>query len=207
MKSIGLFVVLILVPGQADQQFDVPCFGDQFPFPFGIGEVIELLGLVLFLHQTGIPRSGNDHHVRGQPIRSLEIGRISRGFRREPVKRQLLIDHLQDVFKRHLKNIGKDPAAARFGDRPGGKLVRGGIDVIDFDAGKALLEYRQNSFRIDLREGGIEINYAALLNRRLVQLVPVSGRPPSRPPQESIAQYETPDLQRNLVESRNIFLL
>ena len=88
---------------------------------------------------------------------SLEIGRISRGFRREPVNHQLLVDHLQNIFQSHLKDIGKYPAAARLSDRPGSKLVRGGIDVIDLDAGKSLLEYRQNSFRIDLREGAVEI--------------------------------------------------
>ena len=54
---------------------------------------------------------------------------------------------------------------------PRGKLVGGAIDMVDLHAGETLFKLRQYLFRIDLRQGCIEINRAALFERRLMQVI------------------------------------
>src|SRR5919199_4780303 len=44
-----LFVVFVLMARQTDKQFDVPSLRDQFSFPLGIREIVELFGFVFFL--------------------------------------------------------------------------------------------------------------------------------------------------------------
>jgi hypothetical protein len=53
-----------------------------------------------------------------------------------------LIGYLQHIFERHLKHIGENSPAARFGNRPCGEFVGGRIDVVDFHPGKAFFKYR-----------------------------------------------------------------
>ena len=54
-KLERFLVVFVFVSSETDQQFDIPRLGDQFPFPFGIGKVVELLRLIFFFHQVRIP--------------------------------------------------------------------------------------------------------------------------------------------------------
>src|SRR5258706_14545966 len=77
---------------------------------------------------------------------------------------------LNDVLERHLKDIAQGSTAAGFAHRARDELVRGGVDVIDFDTGKTFFECRQDNLRVNLRQGGVKIQ-RAFLERRLVQLV------------------------------------
>ena len=86
-KLNRLLVVFVFVSRQPDEQFDIPRFGDHSALPFGVGEVFELPRFILFLDRIGIPRSDDKEHIRGQPIASLEIGRVCRGFGRQPIDR------------------------------------------------------------------------------------------------------------------------
>src|SRR6266576_4986217 len=87
-KIESFFIVLEFMSGETDQQFDIARLSDQFSFPFGIGEVVELFWLVLFFYQVRIPCGGNDHHVRRQPILTFQIVRISGGLWRQPVDKK-----------------------------------------------------------------------------------------------------------------------
>ena len=51
----GSFVTFKFVLGKSDQQLDVPRLSDHFVLPSRIGQIIELLRLVLRLYQGCVP--------------------------------------------------------------------------------------------------------------------------------------------------------
>ena len=104
-KIESFFIVLEFMSGETDQQFDIARLSDQFSFPFGIGEVVELFRFVFFLYQIRIPCAGNDHHISRQPGATFQALRISGGFRRQPVDNEFLINDLKHVLQGHLKDI------------------------------------------------------------------------------------------------------
>ncbi len=78
---------------------------------------------------------------------------------------------LGDVLQSKFKGVGNHPAAPGLGNGAHGQLVRRGIDVIDPDAGKALLEFRKNLLRIDLRQRTVAVKNALFLKRLLIDLI------------------------------------
>src|SRR5919112_1605698 len=142
---------------QTDQKFVVAGFGDEASFPPRIGKIIEDLGLLVFFDLVGIPRADKENEIVGGPEWPFQICRISLRFRWLLVEYQSLSINFIDIFQAEFNHVGNRPSAARFGNGAGGKLVRGGIDVIDADAWKTLLKNRIDFFRIDLRKRTVAI--------------------------------------------------
>ena len=51
------------------------------------------------------------------------------------------------------------------------QFIGGRVDVIYPDAGEAFLEYRKDFLSVDLRQGPVEVQGAAFLQRFLVKLI------------------------------------
>src|SRR4030095_2413816 len=83
---------------------------------------------------------------------------------------------LQSVFQGPLKNVADNPAAAGLGNRPGRKLIRRRVNVIDLDSRKALLENRKNFLSVDLSQGSVKIKGSTFLERLLVDFVQTLAR-------------------------------
>src|SRR4026209_1532770 len=51
-SGVGIFVFLL---SKGDQKFGIPRLGQEFSFPFWVGEIFEALWLIGFAHQLSVP--------------------------------------------------------------------------------------------------------------------------------------------------------
>src|ERR1044072_6847681 len=156
----GFFIAFVLVARQADQQLKIARLGDDTILPARVGEILELFWLFLFLHLCRVPRRHDINQITGNPARSFELLGESVSFRIESVEKQTLILYVYQAVQQRLKNIGEYSAATSLGNHPSRKLIRSGVNMIDFNPGKTLLERGKNRLRVDLRERSVKVECA-----------------------------------------------
>ena len=156
----------------------------------------SFLILVVFHARHDINQIGRD------PGRSFKLLGICRRFGIEFFEEQSLALDTHHAVQQRLKNIGDDLAAARFGDDPGRELIRRGIDVIDLDARETLLEGGKNGRRVNLRQGRVEIERAALGQRSLINFIERLRLGGNNSPQKQRQRYENPSCSHKIPPSQ-----
>src|SRR6266540_7483352 len=136
---------------QSYQNLIVPRLTDQPSFPARIAEVIEKFRLFFFFNFVRVPGADEEDQIVGDPIGAYTVAWVVHGLGDGSIQQQPLLAYFIDIFQTEFDDIGNHSPAARFGYRASGEFIRRRVDMIDLDAGKALLEDRVNFFRVDLR--------------------------------------------------------
>ena len=73
-----LFIAVVLVFGEPQQQLEITRLGDEPLFPSGISKIFKLSRILPLLEQIRVPAGNIKLGVRRYPIRALEVIRVSR---------------------------------------------------------------------------------------------------------------------------------
>src|SRR5258706_7062351 len=170
-KQLAGFLQTLIFDREPHDQFDIAWLADQTILPAWIGKVVEAFRFLAFLYLVGVPSAGDENEIIGEPVGAFQIRWISGRLRQRFFPQELLIIELDDVFDGELGDVDDGPAAARLSDDARRELVGSPIDMVDLHAREPFFKLRQNLFRVDLRQGGVKINRATFLDRRVMKLI------------------------------------